>query len=200
MDKTPGPLLIIFFRNPIPGKVKTRLAATVGNQRALEIYHALSQHTSTITQYLPVARMVYYTDAIEQGDVWPDNLFKKSLQQGKDLGERMENAFNRGFDSGYAPICIIGTDCWELTGQTILEAFHALQTFDAVVGPARDGGYYLLGMNAPAKEVFRNKRWSTDTVLQETLLDFESLRLKYVKLPELSDVDTESDLPEELKT
>lgn len=200
MDKTSSLLLIIFYRNPIAGKVKTRLAATMGDQMALKIYRALSQHTRTITEYLPLTKIVYYTDAIEQGDMWPDNVFKKSLQQGEDLGERMENAFNEGFESGFTSICIIGTDCYELTREIILQAFTALKSSDAVVGPARDGGYYLLGMNKPLKDVFRNKRWSTDAVFQDTIRDFKSLQLRYVKLPKLTDVDTDGDLPQELKT
>lgn len=200
MDKTSRPLLIIFYRNPIPGKVKTRLAATVGDQKALEIYRALSQHTRTITEKLPAARIVYYTEAIEQNDLWPDGVFTKALQQGAGLGQRMENAFKEGFESGYTSICIIGTDCWELTTETILQAFEALNSADAVIGPARDGGYYLLGMNKLLPDAFRNKRWSTDTVLQDTIRDFDSLQLGYVKLPERTDVDTEDDLPKELKT
>lgn len=197
MDKTSRRLLIIFYRNPIPGKVKTRLAATVGDQKALEIYRALSQHTRTITEKLPAARIVYYTEAIEQNDLWPNGVFKKALQKGAGLGQRMENAFKEGFESGYTSICIIGTDCWELTTETILQAFEALNSADAVIGPARDGGYFLLGMNKLYPELFKDKQWSSGSVFSDTIYDFTSLGLKYVTLEELRDVDTEDDLPEE---
>ena len=196
MDKTTKPLLIIFYRNPKMGKVKTRLAATVGNDRALEIFRKLSLHTRTITENLAYDKIVFYTDSIDLMDIWPNAIYLKALQEGDDLGERMENAFAGGFESGYDSICIIGTDCYELTGDIIHEAFHALRSSDAVIGPARDGGYYLLGMNKPCPDIFTNKRWSTDTVFQDTVSVFELLRLQFVKLRELSDVDTEDDLPE----
>ena len=111
----------------------------------------------------------------------------------------MKNAFVAGFETGYTSICIIGTDCYELTAEIITEAFEELESADAVIGPATDGGYYLLGMNKPHVDVFNNKKWSTETVLKETLDDFEALELIYVKLDALNDVDTEDDLPEGLK-
>lgn len=198
MDQQTKSLLIIFYRNPKFGNVKTRLAATLGNQRALEIYGKLSAHTRKITEGLEPDKIVFYSDAIDLMDIWPNATFLKALQEGEDLGERMKKAFTAGFETGYTSICIIGTDCFELTGEIITDAFEALKSADAVIGPASDGGYYLLGMNEP-HDVFKNKNWSTETVLQETIDDFESLDLHYVKLEKLSDVDTEDDLPEELK-
>lgn len=199
MDQQRKDLLIIFYRNPKIGKVKTRLAATVGNQKALEIYMKLSLHTKRITENLNLEKIVFYTDAIDLMDIWPNATFLKALQDGKDLGEKMKNAFVAGFETGYTSICIIGTDCYELTAKIITQAFEALKSADAVIGPASDGGYYLLGMTNPYTAVFNNKNWSTETVLQETIHDFESLDLNYIKLQELKDVDTEDDLPEELK-
>ncbi len=198
MDQQRKDLLIIFYRNPKIGKVKTRLAATVGNQKALEIYMKLSLHTKTITEDLNLEKIVFYTDVIDLMDIWPNATFLKALQDGKDLGEKMKNAFVAGFETGYSSICIIGTDCYELTAEIITQAFEALKSADAVIGPARDGGYYLLGMTNPHTGVFNNKNWSTETVLQETIHDFESLGLHYFLLQELKDVDTENDLPDGL--
>ena len=195
MDQQIKSLLIIFYRNPKIGKVKTRLAATLGNQKALEIYRKLSLHTKTITEDLNLDKIVFYSDSIDLMDIWPNATFLKALQEGEDLGEKMENAFVGGFETGYTSICIIGTDCFELTEEIITQAFEVLKSADAVIGPAGDGGYYLLGMKAPA-DVFENKNWSTETVLQETIHDFESLGLHYIKLQELNDVDTEDDLPD----
>ena len=199
MDETSKPLLIIFYRNPKIGTVKTRLAATVGNEKALEIFRKLSLHIKEITEHLPCDKIVFYTDSIDLMDIWPNAKYLKALQQGDGLGERMSNAFAGGFESGYNPICIIGTDCYELTREVILQSFESLQSSDAVIGPARDGGYYLLGMKKLHAGIFTNKRWGTDTVLQDTIREFELSRVQYVKLITLNDVDTEDDLPEALR-
>lgn len=196
MDKSSTPLLIIFYRNPIAGKVKTRLAATVGDQKALEIYRKLALHTKEVTENLPFDKIVFYSESIDLKDMWPNASYSKSLQRGDDLGERMEKAFAAGFETGYASICIIGTDCYELTAECIRQAFTALESADAVIGPAHDGGYYLLGLKKPNPQIFQNKHWSTDRVYNDTVRDLESLGLRYVTLPKLKDVDTEDDLPE----
>lgn len=199
MDKTEKSLLVIFYRNPEPGKVKTRLAATVGNQKALAVFRKLALHTKEVTEKLQMDKIVFYSDSIDLMDIWPNATYLKALQHGEDLGEKMENALAAGFETGYSAVCIVGTDCYELTSEIIIRAFEALKSADAVIGPARDGGYYLLGMNQLCPEVFRNKPWSTETVFRETIRDLDLLRLKYVILPVLRDVDTEGDLPEDLK-
>ena len=199
MDETTKRLLIIFYRNPKMGKVKTRLAATVGNEKALKVFQKLSQHTKAITENLPCDKIIFYTESIDLMDMWPNATYLKAMQQGEDLGERMNHAFAAGFESGYGSICIIGTDCYELSADIISEAFDALRSSDAVIGPARDGGYYLLGLKKSIPDVFANKQWSTDSVFQDTVRVFELLDLRYVKLKELIDVDTEDDLPEALK-
>jgi uncharacterized protein len=192
-------LLIIFYRNPQAGTVKTRLAATLGDEKALEIFVKLSLHIRDITENLTVVdKIVYYSDAIEQGDLWNETAYLKALQRGDDLGARMKNAFAEGFRSGYTSVCIIGTDCYELTEEVLARSFEALKTADAVVGPARDGGYYLLGMKKPFPELFDNKPWSTDAVFRKTIEDLDQLGLKYAILPVLRDVDTEDDVPPEL--
>ena len=107
----------------------------------------------------------------------------------------MSNAFGEGFNNGYQSICIIGSDCFELNSKIILQAFETLTKNDVVMGPAKDGGYYLLGMNRLHREVFKNKTWSTDSVSTETISDFKELGLTYDLLDVLSDVDEEKDLP-----
>lgn len=189
---------MIFYRNPVKGKVKTRLAATVGAERALQIFRMLASHTRQISADLSMDKVVFYSDHIETNDLWPEGVFQKALQQGSDLGARMEHAFRDGFTKGYNHICIVGTDCYELTGEIIDEAFRALKSADAVIGPAQDGGYYLLGMNKLLNTVFHNKKWSTQTVFSDTVEDFDSIGLRYQRLILLRDIDTEDDLPEEL--
>ncbi len=190
---------MIFYRNPQLGRVKTRLAATVGEEKALEIYMSLSIHTREITEDLPFAKSVFYTEEVQSGDLWPDDVYKKTVQAGSDLGERMYNAFVWGFEKGYDAVCIIGTDCYELTAAIIKDGFSALNSADVVIGPAADGGYYLLGMSAARRDVFINKKWSTETVFADTVKDLAADNSSYVQLPVLRDVDSEDDLPAELK-
>lgn len=186
--------LIIFFKNPIPGQVKTRLAATVGDGRALEIYNQLVQHTHCITSSVNAAKYVFYSNKIETQDVWTHGDFKKLQQQGTDLGERMQDAFAQLFKQGHRKVVIIGCDCMQLLQKDIEEAFSILDKTDVVIGPATDGGYYLLGMKTLYAELFINKQWSSPTVLQDTIADLRSLKLQYGLLKKLSDVDEESDL------
>jgi uncharacterized protein len=188
-------LLIIFYRNPELGKVKSRLAATIGEERALAIYILMATHARKLALTIPVDRVVYYSEFIDREDNWPNKDFNKRLQQGNNLGEKMKQAFEGSFKLGYASVCIIGTDCLELTEDILQQAFESLKQHDTVIGPAADGGYYLLGMNKFIPEVFNNKKWSTDSVLNVTLEDMKQLKLSCHLLPTLSDVDIESDLP-----
>jgi len=188
-------LLIIFYRNPKLGKVKTRLAATVGDERALAIYFKLAAHTRSLALQIDCDRVVWYSNFVDAEDNWPNQLFNKQLQQGSDLGRRMYHAFEAAFQRGYSRVCIIGTDCHELTYAIINDAFDKLRDHDAVLGPALDGGYYLLGMKTMHSRLFDNKAWSTDSVSSNTIEDFKNLNLRYVLLPILTDVDEEKDLP-----
>lgn len=199
METTSKSLLMIFYRNPKAGKVKTRLAATVGDQKALEIFGKLSLHTKAVTESLAVEKIVFYSDSIDLMDIWSNATYLKALQHGDDLGAKMKHAFQAAFETGYSSVCLVGTDCYELTSEIIERGFEGLRSADAVIGPARDGGYYLLGMNALYPEVFEKKAWSTETVFKETIRDFDRLHLKYVILQILRDVDTEDDLPAELR-
>lgn len=187
--------LILFYRNPELGKVKTRLAKDVGDERALTIYRALCEHTWQISQILDCDKVVYYSHQIEYGDLWPDEVYAKKVQSGNDLGERMANALASEFQAGYKSICIIGTDCLELTPAILDQSFAELEISDAVIGPARDGGYYLLGMNHFYPKFFKDKKWSTDSVYEDTINDFETQSLSYSILPLLRDVDEAKDLP-----
>jgi uncharacterized protein len=184
--------LIIFVRNPLPGKVKTRLAAGIGEEKALQVYEYLLQHTHSITENIAASIFVYYADYLNKNDLW--NGFEKRLQQGDDLGERMKNAFADLFETGFTNICIIGSDCYELSNAILSLAFEILNSADVVIGPVTDGGYYILGMNKPVPDFFINKAWSTDTVFTDTLKDAAALNLSVQQLPMLNDIDTEADL------
>ena len=185
-------LLIIFTKNPTLGNVKTRLAKDIGNQNALEIYRFLLKHSHEITTPVNTSKYVYFSHEIPESGLWNRGGFKKKLQHGNDLGERMENAFRLGFEEGFQKIVIIGTDLYELQTKHIEEAFNALDNNDYVVGPAKDGGYYLLGMNSLNSDIFSNKKWSTSTVLEDTLKDMEGFRTQL--LPTQNDIDVLDDI------
>ncbi len=187
-------LLIIFVKNPVLGKVKTRLAATLGDERALKVYLKLLEYTAKVTNNLPVERAVFYSDSVDTGDLWDNSTYLKQLQSPGDLGERMQSAFDWGFESGHNDICIIGSDCYELTPEIIMSGFQTLSTHDAVLGPSRDGGYYLLGMKKMREELFQNKNWGTDSVATETIDDLQRIGLSCRLIETLNDIDVESDL------
>ncbi|HYK76126.1 MAG TPA: TIGR04282 family arsenosugar biosynthesis glycosyltransferase [Daejeonella sp.] len=192
--------LIIFTKNPQLGKVKTRLAKDIGDRNALVIYQHLLKHTLQISVDLQVNRLLYYDQQIDHQDQWPEKYFQKAIQQGEDLGERMLNAFQNAFQQGYQQVVIIGSDCPDLSTALIESAFHQLQNHDFVLGPATDGGYYLLGMKYPERTLFQNKVWSTHTVAEQTLADIHRLQKTCSLLPELSDVDQITDLNPELRS
>ena len=185
-------LLLIFTRNPELGKCKTRLAATVGEQAALDIYQFLLHHTAAITENLSVAKHVYYSETIWRNDLWNDGIYAKKLQQGTHLGQRMANAFLDGFDAGFEKICIIGSDMYDLCQADIEKAFSVLDQNDFVVGPAKDGGYYLLGMKKWLPDLFQNKEWGKDSVLAATLDDLHDE--KVFSLTVKNDVDIYEDI------
>ena len=187
--------LIILTKNPELGKVKTRIAATLGDSKALEIYKNLLLHTRQISVNLSVDKFVFYSDKIVLNDVWQNNLFTKELQNGTDLGEKMIAAFETVFSQNYASVCIIGSDCYELNSSIIDDAFKLLQTKDCVIGPTFDGGYYLLGTNKLHYTLFQNIEFSTETVCDETVKICKSLNLSTAFTTKLHDVDTESEVP-----
>lgn len=185
--------LIIFVKNPVLGKVKTRLAAAIGNEKALEVYLELLEITRSECLKTACTRNIFYSDEIAD-DTWDNDHFNKFVQQGNDLGARMNNAFEQVFALGAQKALIIGSDCPQLSSNLLEEAFSFLDEKDAVIGPATDGGYYLLGMKKPRPYLFENKEWSTDSVFASTISDFEANRISYHRLEELSDLDTVNDL------
>lgn len=187
-------LLMVFVKNPKRGQVKTRLAKTVGDEKALQVYRVLLDHTITIARRVNFDKAIFYSDYIDETDMWRKAKFSQLVQEGNDLGERMYNAFKYAFFKKYKNVVIIGSDCLELNEHIITEAFDILKKNEVVIGPAKDGGYYLLGMRKLYKELFINKQWSTENVLLDTLLDIAQLNISMKLLPTLSDIDEEKDL------
>lgn len=186
--------IIIFIKNPEKGKVKTRLAKDIGEEEALNIYLSLLKKTRDVTNKADADKFIFYSNYIDGQDDWDSNAYHKLLQRGLDLGERMYHAFKSIFSKNYFKAIIIGSDCPQLSVEILNEAFNKLDSRDFVLGPAKDGGYYLLGMKKIEPEIFQNKSWSTSTVLEDTITDIGNMNKTYWLLQELSDIDTADDL------
>jgi len=186
--------LIIFVRNLEKGKVKKRLAKSLGEDKAIAVYKFLLEYTKDVTISCKYSLFVFYSHYIHINDVFDDNVFSKHVQEGNDLGEKMKNAFQKVFELGCKNVCIIGSDCYELQTEIVQEAFEKLPEKDIVIGPATDGGYYLLGMKKLYPGLFINKDWGTSAVLDDTLETIKKTGLSSSQLPVLNDIDTIDDL------
>ena len=185
-------LIITFTRNPELGKVKSRLAKTIGETAALEVYILLLKHTENVLRKLNCDKAVYYSVKIREDDIWDSKIYQKHQQKGDDLGERMQHAFQNGFENGYEKIIIVGSDLYDLSTDIIEKAFKKLDSHDHVIGPAEDGGYYLLGMKTLHPSVFKIKNWGTETVYKQTISQLKHQNV-YV-LETLNDIDYVEDL------
>ncbi len=183
---------MIFTRPPVLGKVKTRLAAEIGDEGALNIYKFLLDHTVSVTCDLDVVKQVHYSEEIILNDIWDAGIYAKKLQHGNDLGEKMQHAFEEGFSNGYENIIIIGSDLFDLCREDIEKAFSLLLHNNFVIGPADDGGYYLLGMKKIFPKIFQQKKWGTSLVFQETIKDLRKENVAYLEYR--NDVDIYGDI------
>jgi len=184
--------LIIFTRNPVLGRVKTRLAKSVGNETALDIYRFLLNKTKEVTKNIPGDKIIFYSEKILDKDLWDTTTYKKELQYGSDLGAKMNNAFETYFKKKYEKVVLIGSDLFDLEESHIYEAFEKLEKNEAVIGPALDGGYYLLGLKKNYPEIFINKDWGTSSVRKDTIKNLEKVNVHL--LPMLNDIDVIEDI------
>lgn len=187
----PAEHLIIFVKNPVPGQVKTRIARTVGAAKAVDVYQHLLCYTQQLIQSFSGKRVVYYGDFVNSDDGW--NAYDKQLQTSGDLGERMVNAFQEQFAAGAEKVVIIGSDCLAITPDHLTQAFTALNTADIVLGPATDGGYYLLGMKKVQPFLFQDMPWSQPELRQLTEQAILQRGLTFAPLETLTDIDEWSD-------
>jgi rSAM/selenodomain-associated transferase 1 len=196
--------LAIFCKTPERGFVKTRLAASLGDQKALEIYLDLLKITDKETKPFSSSRHLFLVSALEdsvekmrstlqQQDLFIDPKINFAIQQGEDLGQRMFAAFKNLFKN-HRSVVLIGCDLPDLTSALISKAFDALQSNDLVIGPSFDGGYYLIGLKKEIPGLFKEISWSSEKVLKQTLERAERLSLKVQLLEKLRDIDTLDDL------
>ncbi|WP_200837185.1 TIGR04282 family arsenosugar biosynthesis glycosyltransferase [Dyadobacter sp. 3J3] len=186
--------VIVFLKNLTLGRVKTRLAATIGDHKALEIYGRLVTHTLRQINESANTTFLYFSDTLDSDLPVIEHPFNIRLQNGEHLGERMSNAFKEVFETSEQKIVIIGTDCPGLDASIISEAMKALDENEVVIGPAMDGGYYLLGMKHFQPFLFEDIPWSTEQVLELTLQKCRQHHLTYCLLKTLTDIDNENDL------
>lgn len=186
--------LIILLKAPLRGLVKTRLASETGEDAALAIYTQLLERLKVNLSEFPDT-VLHFTPADEGARLTPFLAAGWNMQpQGEgDLGQRMYQAFNHAFAAQAGKVVMIGADCPEITPDDVQHAFDELDRHDLVLGPAQDGGYWLIGLKQLHRELFSGVRWSTNRVLTETLERAWQLDLRVAFLRLLSDIDTKSD-------
>ncbi|THD69815.1 glycosyltransferase [Robertkochia marina] len=184
--------LLVFVKNPVAGKVKTRLAKDIGKENALSIYRSLLQHTASVCIKVTAPKSIYFSEKIIENPLWNHPTFSRYVQEGENLGIRMENAFREAFKRGRKKVVIIGSDLYDLREDLIEDAFLKLENNDVVIGPAADGGYYLLGLKEVVPGIFDNKTWGSSLVLEATLEDLKGYNVALLR--ELNDVDNLDDL------
>ncbi len=186
----------LLMKYPWPGKVKTRLAKDLGPVKAAlaymrmadTIFRNVSQNGGSYE-----VEVFYSPETMRRGFEGWLGTRELTPQEGRDIGEIMCNALTCMFDSGATKAAVIGADIPGLSADIIKQAFLKLDDSDVVIGPAWDGGYYLIGMKSPHPDIFRDIRWSTEEVLRETAAVIERIGLRCETLEPLSDVDTLED-------
>jgi rSAM/selenodomain-associated transferase 1 len=190
--------ILLFAKAPIPGLVKTRLAATLGAREAAGIYIKLAE---AVCRRLPpdaAIRVLFDPpDSAAAMTQWLRPLLPPTAaffpQMTGDLGARLAAGFQEAFAAGFDRVAAIGSDCVEITPELIHQALSEVERCDAVIGPTTDGGYYLLALKLPHPGLFAGVPWSTAGVLDATVANARELGLSTALLPMLRDVDTESD-------
>lgn len=190
--------LIIFAREPIPGEVKTRLAAEIGELAAAELYGTMLQDVLKNSRKMSEVETVVYWSCEEKALPRLAEKYQciSRLQSPGDLGQRMQAAFEEMFLADCELCCIIGSDAPDLPLSYIQEAYRLLsaQQADVVFGPCKDGGYYLLGLRQLQSQLFTNIPWSSAAVLERSLMAARDSGLTATLLPEWQDIDTVEDL------
>lgn len=191
--------LLIFARYPEPGQVKTRLIPALGTDGAALLYRQMVEHTlqqaRALAQVRPISIEIWFTGGSNaQMQDWLGQDLSYELQPSGDLGDRLSYALQTTFSKGNTSAVVIGTDCPELNTAILAQSFSALHHNELILGPAKDGGYYLIGLQRFIRELFMGICWSTAEVFQQTDKIAENLNLKRAYLTPLSDVDVPQDL------
>ena len=184
-------LLMVFIKDSSKYPVKTRLKTAIGKNKSIWVYNQILKKTVLVLKNIKSDIAVFHYNSIISKNPFKNFSKWNKIQVGENLGKKISNAFNWGFEKGYKKIIIIGSDLWDLNEEIINKGFLELNKNQVVIGPSIDGGYYLLGLNKKMPKIFEGIKWGTQSVLAETLklLDHDP----YI-LPELNDIDTFEDL------
>jgi hypothetical protein len=191
--------IILFTRFPVAGRTKTRLIPALGSEGAAKLQRRLTLQALRAAETCCIERgaalEIQFEGANEKAmSHWLGDRFGFWPQTGEDLGARMRLAFTRAFNAGGRSTVLIGADCPLLTAEVLDQAFAALREYPVVLGPATDGGYYLIGLRQPVAELFTGPRWGTDSVLGDSLLILKQAGLRFSLLQPLNDIDRPEDL------
>ena len=184
-------LLMVFVKDSSKYPVKTRLKADIGKNKSIWIYNQILKKTVLVLKNINIDIAVFHYNSIISKNPFKNFSKWNKVQIGKNLGEKISNAFSWGFEIGYKRIIVIGSDLWELNEEIIYKGFFELNKNRVVIGPSIDGGYYLLGLNKKMPKLFQGIKWSTKNVLSDTI---NLLNNDPYILPELNDIDTYEDL------
>lgn len=185
--------LIILVHDSLPCIVKTGKVDTISESESVAMRHQLLTHTQRVTINLAADKFLFINEASAGNDVWKKGIYIKRMQRGRDTGEIMQNAFETVFSLAYSKVVMISSDSIETEPAHLVHAFDSLNNYDIVIGPAREGGYYLLGMKKMQSLLFKHKAWNTTVLLQQTLDDITRLRLTYHLQQVLNDVEEEKE-------
>jgi rSAM/selenodomain-associated transferase 1 len=189
-------IVIVFTKYPEEGKVKTRLAKSVGDTAAVEIYKRLLHHTEKQLIDSKKKYVVYWGNYIPTNSIFFSTASAHYLQCEGDLGEKMKTAFEDQFSIGYSAVYGIGCDCYEFSSEHLKEASNVLKHYDVAYGPALDGGYYLMGMNNYYSFLFDDLPWSTEQLLEICKQRLNTNSVSFDVITPVSDVDYYEDLPQ----
>lgn len=192
-------ILIVFTRFPQPGLTKTRLIPALGAERAADLQRIMAEYTFTQCCKLSHKRNLSIAVHYEGGDAqvlrsWIPSPMHCMPQSKGSLGERLAHSFASSFTAGMERIIIVGSDCPSLTPEILADGFDLLQNNELVIGPAHDGGYYLIGLSKPDHLLWADIDWGTDKVLQQTIEIAKNRGLSLALLPPLADIDRPEDL------
>lgn len=192
--------VIIFVKRPLSGYVKTRLAASIGEKHATELYRCMLADLAETLRKLACTKIICFTPDNAETQSELTNYFGKDniylAQKGETLGKRLIHAYEYGFKYGFSNLILIGSDTPHLTPVVFENAFNKVDAGIVVLGPSNDGGYYLLGLKKETffKKIFQKIKWSTTQVLDQTIQRIINENKKYYLLEELIDIDDENDL------
>ncbi|MBE7383351.1 MAG: TIGR04282 family arsenosugar biosynthesis glycosyltransferase [Leptolyngbya sp. SIO1E4] len=191
--------LILFTRYPEAGKTKTRLIPYLGAEKAADLQRQMTEHIVGTTRPLQVegnlSMEVHFSGgSLGQMRNWLGTELAYRPQHNGDLGRRLQRAFEQGFRTHLERIVVIGADCPEITSHHLEQAFHQLKSHDVVLGPAQDGGYYLVGLSKTCAELFHGIAWGTEQVFRQTVAIARRLNLSLATLETLRDVDHPEDI------